>query len=171
MKHLSLFLSLKCSIIIALLFSSSHMAFTQDDRQAKNSLYLELGGNGLLYSINYERLLGNQIGVRVGGTRISFDSFDSDDNVGVTLVNVMTNYFVGAGKHRLELGAGGLALFSSADFDGIGSVAEKGLYGTGTVGYRLQPVNGGFLFKLGFTPIFGKGGFSSWVGMSLGAAF
>ena len=60
MKHKSLFSTVRIStIIIALLFSSSHMAFAQDDRQAKNALYLELGGNGALYSINYDRMLSN----------------------------------------------------------------------------------------------------------------
>ena len=177
MKHLSLFLSLKCAIIIALLFSSSHMAFAQDARRAKNSLYLELLGNGGLYSVNYDRMLSDNFGVRLGVSRFGFDAItldqdpDADAKISVSTLTLMTNYLVGKGKHRLELGVGAMAAFASADVDGVGGVSGKGLSGTGTIGYRIQPLDGGFLFRVGFTPLYNKDGFSTWYGISLGAAF
>jgi len=64
MKHISLFSAgLLGAIMVALVFSSN-VAYAQTHRQAKNILYLELGGNGALYSVNYERLLSSSIGLR-----------------------------------------------------------------------------------------------------------
>jgi len=43
--------------------------------------------------------------------------------------------------------------------------------GTATIGYRYQQNDGGFLFRIGFTPLFGSGGFQPWGGLSLGFSF
>jgi hypothetical protein len=176
MKHQSSCSSLKCAIIVVLLFSS-HMAFGQDSRSANNSLYLELLGNGGLYSLNYDRMLTNNVGVRLGVSRFGFDAatldqdLDAHAKISVSTLTFMTNYLVGKGKHCLELGVGAMGVFASADVDGVGGVSGEGFSGTGTIGYRIQPLDGGFLFRVGFTPAYNKDGFSSWIGISLGAAF
>jgi hypothetical protein len=43
--------------------------------------------------------------------------------------------------------------------------------GTGVVGYRYVPSHGGFDFGIGFTPLFGEGGFLPWGGMHFGGVF
>ena len=47
--------------------------------QGKNTVYMEAKGAGLLYSLNYERNINDNITVRVGYSAISLDpAFDID---------------------------------------------------------------------------------------------
>ena len=118
-------------------------------------------------------MLSNNIGLRLGVSHFSSETFTPDDDakIGVSTVTLMANYLIGSGKHRLELGAGPGVIFSSGDFDGFGGFDSNGIYGSATIGYRLQPVNSGFMFRLGLTPVYTSDGFSSWFGISFGAAF
>jgi hypothetical protein len=43
--------------------------------------------------------------------------------------------------------------------------------GAAAIGYRYQPTNGGFLFRIGLTPWFHSGGAKISGGLSLGVAF
>ena len=58
------------------------------------------------------------------------------------------------------------------DFFGVGSGSGgTAVGGTATIGYRYQPSNGGFLFRIGFTPFFAEDGFAASGGISLGFSF
>lgn len=137
-----------------------------------NSIYLEALGNGILYSVNYDRLFTENVGGRIGIMYLSsFDIiFTSEENV--LLVPIMVNYFTG-NKHKLELGAG--IVYAHADNIGIFGIGSgeggSGIASTATIGYRYQNPNGGFLFRVGFTPFLGKDGFEASGGISLGYSF
>ncbi|MGE0321699.1 MAG: hypothetical protein AB7S68_05310 [Polyangiaceae bacterium] len=142
-------------------------------RSAKNSLYIELLGNGGLYSLNYERNLTDDVAARVGFSYISLSASAGDDSANVTFMSfpLMANYLLGGGNHHLELGAGATVLYASGEAETGGSRSSGegvGVAGTATVGYRYQPRDGGFLFKVGFTPLVGSGGFLPWGGISFG---
>jgi hypothetical protein len=146
------------------------------ERKAKNLVYLELLGNGGLYSINYERMLGNDLSARLGFSYFSVGASTGDSSAKATLVTapLMLNYLVGGKNHKFEVGAGATMIYVSASSSGagMGSSAEGvGVAGTGTVGYRYSPNDGGFVFRVGYTPFFGKGGYQSWGGMSFGGTF
>ncbi|MFQ5652595.1 MAG: hypothetical protein ACE5IY_21895 [bacterium] len=146
-------------------------SFAQPARTDRNSVYIELLGNGLLYSINYDRMFSESVGGRIGIMYFGAAEVDGDEDVNLTVVPVMANYLVGKGTHRLELGLGALLVFAARDFDEKGgAVDEQGVAGTATVGYRFQPLNGGFLFRAGVTPIFSDK-VSLWGGLSLGYGF
>ncbi len=49
-----------------ILFQCNAAGQTQTTNFKQNQLYLELGGNGLIYSINYERLLSENFTLRGG---------------------------------------------------------------------------------------------------------
>ncbi|MFQ5865286.1 MAG: hypothetical protein ACE5IW_08680 [bacterium] len=147
-------------------------SFAQSARTDHNSIYLELLGNGILYSINYDRMFSESICGRIGIMYIPTGEVDGEENVNVTIVPVTANYLVGKGKHKLELGLGALFVFADRDFDEQGgAVDEQGVAGTATFGYRFQPLNGGFVFRIGFTPIFTDNGFAPWGGLSFGYGF
>ena len=140
---------------------------------ARNSIYLEILGNGLLYSLNYDHKIFDHLSARIGGMYLGVNESTSDSRVSLLLVPVMANYLVGSGSSRLEIGAG-LTLGSvGGDIDAAGGDFDKGGVAafTSTIGYRLQPTNGGFLFRIGFTPIFTANGFLPWAGLSLGGTF
>ncbi|MFI5309122.1 MAG: hypothetical protein ACHQ53_17330 [Polyangiales bacterium] len=147
-------------------------------RTAMNVLYAELLGNGGIYSIDYERFFTDDIAARIGFGYISLSasSGTSSAHASILFIPVMFNYMgVGSADHKLELGLGPLLVNASAGASGVGKAAAHasgfGVAGTATIGYRYVPHDGGFNFKIGFTPIFGAGGFLPWGGLGLGAVF
>ena len=157
------------SVLILFSFFVSSKAQAQDF--ARNSIFVELGGNGALYSLNYDHKFFDHASARVGGMYLPLSASDSEDRVNIALFPIMVNYLVGSGSSRLELGIGTLAGYVSgnAENENFSRGAVGGL--TGTIGYRLQPVDGGFLFRIGFTPFTTGAGIQPWGGLSLGATF
>lgn len=142
-----------------------------------HSTFLELGGTGFTYTLNYEsrfgkthRGLGARIGLGISSTELS-----------CITVPVTVNYLLGKsqGKHFLELGVG-YTYLDLREMDSF-KVNDESVFFEGTsfghfvVGYTRHPPLGGFLFKFGITPLIGD--FSDgravlgWFGLSFGYAF
>ncbi len=157
-----LFVWLGCTNV---LYAQTDDAMT-DKLQTKNSLYLELGGNALVYSINYDRVLTDAFSARIG---IGFYSLDDDfgDTASLTGIPITAHYLLGKGNSRLELGAGLVVLTGKADLGGV-STSDATVLGTGVFAYRFQKPDGGVFFKAGFTPLFQGGTFIPWFGISIG---
>jgi hypothetical protein len=136
-----------------------------------NSIYLELMGNGGLYSLNYDRLFTENIGARIGFMYFETEDFLFGTDIELFLIPITLNYLVGSENHKFELGIGPVIVFGSAGFFGYESVSGSGVGGTATIGYRYQPIDGGFLFRIGFTPYFGFGEFHPTGGLSVGYTF
>jgi len=75
------------------------------------TVYAELLGNSIIYSLNYDVVWKNNLGFRIGGSVYG----SRDDNHQNTTYNewqqyftilVTGNYYVGKGANRLELGMG-----------------------------------------------------------------
>ena len=144
---------------------------------AKNSVYLEVLGTLIVYSINYERKVG-PVSVRVGIEPLHGPA-----------IPILVNYYVR--KDRIELGAGAIVLpkrkFPYASFQ----PEKRSLLWTAGIGYRHQPDDGGIIFRVTFVALFaktavGSGGtllpvpapgpagtlpFRPWFGVSIGYAF
>ena len=171
------------SVLSVLLFCSITRP-TRAQVTAPNGIYIELLGNGLLYTINYDRFITDDIGLRGGFEYIGLSATSgSGESVSVSmmLIPITFNYFLAShdnrkvGSSKLELGAGIVIANISASVSGnVGNVfsgSGLGLGGTATVGYRYQPSDGGFIFRIGFTPLFGPGGFQPFGGISFGYGF
>lgn len=129
-----------------------------------SQIYFELGGAGVIYSVNYDGRFGpyeNGIGFRVG---VGGASVDGD---GYVAVPVQLNYLLGAKGNYLELGAGATYMSGAEFFDN-----SSDYFGTLTIGYRKQPFGKkGFTFRAAFTPLFGFDGstdFIPFAGISFG---
>lgn len=133
----------------------------------KNTVFLELGGNAALYSINYDRLLLKDVSARVGFATYSLED-DLGISVRITAIPVTANYLLGEGANKVEVGLGMLILNGKLD---LGTISDSGVLGTAVLGYRRQKEEGGIMFKAGITPIFGQGEFLFWVGASVGYTF
>lgn len=150
-------------------------SFSQEEgyRDRSQAVYVEVLGNGLIYSFNYDTRFGQSIKGLGGRAGIGHLAIDGSR---LTTFPFLINYLFGKDKHYFEVGAGATlitASTNSSDFGPIGS-REKGstFIGTMSFGYRLEPQQGGFLFRAGITPIFDRTSFFPfWPQVSLGYAF
>lgn len=169
------------AIIIALLCTYSARVFALEEKAlsySKNAIYFEGFGQGLLYSINYDYRLRQNLGVRFGISHWSLSPvfLAMTGNINFTAFPIMLNRFFGKGKHLLELGVGVMPAELKVDkvTDFFGKEYNKTtdiLLGTATIGYRYQPLIKGWLFRVGLTPFFTLDTLTTSFGISLGYAF
>ena len=133
------------SVIVFLACGSPCLAQPEAAPVARNAVFFELLGNGGLYSFNYERMLTESLGLRVGyATWDSSDLWFEGTSDRYTTVPVTVSYLLGRGERKLELGGG--VTFGDGDF------TFRTL--TAIVGYRSQPPGRGYLFRVGATPFY-----------------
>jgi hypothetical protein len=144
-----------------------------------NAGYVEVLGNGGLFSVNYERMLSETLGVRVG---VSNWMIQDRRRKTVTTFPLTVTILPGGWNGGLELG-GGLVLGNKKEeerdfpFDPwLRSETTTIVDLTGVLGYRwIWP--SGWLVRLAFTPFLALSGdypdegFSPSVGISVGRVF
>jgi hypothetical protein len=121
----------------------------------RNCIYFELLGTGILYSVNYEHRFAEHVSVRMGFTKYSIPIFPvPETNVNVLGFPVLLSYLAGSGGHYFEMGAGALIFNMGLNFFALEGVDQKkSVLGAGVIGYRYQPMKGGFLFRITLTPL------------------
>jgi hypothetical protein len=157
----------------------------------KSSFIAELGGPGIVFSANYDtrfkqsRLgLGGRIGI--GFVSAYDDYYDpttgyytGGEQQSAITFPVQLNYIFGKNNspHSFEVG-GGITYVTKKlnimNFDSYGSNNEDHrtqLFGTFSFMYRRQPVNGGFSWRVGFTPLVGSGYIQAFAAASVGYNF
>ena len=168
---------------------------TEHRKIPNNSIYLELAGQGLLVSLNYERIFFHGGDFYISG-RMGF-GYVPPKITTLSLPLLVNGMYQVSNGFLFELGIGfnptytfwpdyysSGGLFSGGAFYESGSFIDPLI--TGFAGIRIQKKKG-FLFRLGFTPLieltknmenrtiykqFGiKNSFLPWVGMSLGYSF
>jgi hypothetical protein len=156
--------------VLVLAFSISFGATAQTEAEkftATHSVHLELGGNAGRYAFNYGRLIYQKRAFKVLGS-VGF-SLWSDSNLikGNTrwypAIPLELSALIGRGKHHLEIGLGITSFLDQtinfSNDTGTG-ILTKGSNFMRTivplrVGYRYQKPDGGFFFRVGYTPFFG----------------
>lgn len=151
-----------------------------DARAAHNSAYLELGGTGLLWSANYDRMFGEHFSLHLGVEALSIYSF-CDCHSSFFGIPVAASALVGPGAHKFELGLGATTFIGTTDYTGY--KPDPIIFATGIAGYRYAPEHSGLMFRASFTPILayahiGSRGLGSarafafpWAGLSVGYQF
>ncbi|MFZ4263421.1 hypothetical protein ACFRAE_15380 [Sphingobacterium sp. HJSM2_6] len=162
-------MSIKLFITTAILCLSATISFAQQNANPdisltrKQSLFFEVLGPGVTYSFNYDtrfQKTNNGLGGRIGVSYLG-----GADDIKVFTVPVVLNYLLGKKGNYFELGAGATFVNVSSDFESGSDVLflengnESTVLGTLNFGYRRQPVDGGFTFRAGFSPVFGQGNF------------
>lgn len=163
---------------------SASSAGADKGREAKNAIYLDLGGPGLFYSLNYDREIIPDLSARIGISYLSVGASSADGSASVGLsylaIPITASYLglgtennifeVGGGPVIMNLSGSGLVETDDAEVSAGGSTTLVSL--TGIAGYRHQPSDGGFVFRIGLSPMLVFGGnFLPWGYMSFGAAF
>lgn len=127
---------------------------------AQNALYVELGGNGAWYTVNYERFIRSDASIRVGAMYMSITASAGDASANATwaALPVMFQYLgVASGSHALELAGGVSFNYLSGTASTTEATAMSSGFipaGTATIGYRYSNPDGGFVFRAGYTPLF-----------------
>ena len=139
------------------------------------SVYGELLGNAVIYSLNAEFISGaNNFGFRAGitpffDTRDESDPGYDDSNSQNFQILFMVNKFFGKGPNRLETGLG--VLFGTEGMDFEISLPSYPCF-TSTIGYRYLPDDPKkFTFKAAVTPIFSGNKMYVLPGVSFGYIF
>ncbi len=148
----------RCAPLFAaflLLTATLSLAQSPVEPVRRNTFFLELGGNGMFYSLNYDRILLSRdtwkLSGRVGALYVP--SFKAD-NRHMTGVPLEISYLRGRGKHFLEVGLGLTGLYDTYPLSET-RIRELAVMGTARIGYRYQKPEGGLFFKTGFTPLAG----------------
>jgi hypothetical protein len=133
-------------ILFSLLFL---LVFLQvSNAQRSKLLYLELGGNAFIYSLNYDARFGKTnhgLGFRIGTSLLGEQSYHT------LIFPTHLNYVLGKKNYGIELGVGGIAIFQpTAPSD------KNHYYPSAVVAYRYQPTDKHFSFRIGWMPTFIK---------------
>ncbi len=149
---------------------------SENEVRAQN-VFVEIGGQGLLFTANYDTRFANRrdgLGGRVG------IGYIGGGGESATTIPLSLNYLLGnGGKHFFEIGLGATVIASKIEGSFFFPDGDEGninknsnLIGTMSFSYRLQPINNGFSLRAGLTPIFDKEFFIPYFGgLSLGYTF
>ncbi len=139
------------------------------DGERAHSAFIELGGNGIIVSANYDvRFSKTQNGF---GGRVGFGAVTDILNPPTGLsIPIGINYLAGKKNHFLEVGLGatiytlkGLTLFTK-------NVNRGGVIFVPSLGYRYQPLHNGFTFRIFASPLISQDA-TFWAGLSIGYKF
>ena len=148
-------------------------AFPQEKGTANNNIYLELLGNGILSSINYEHTYSNNFTMRIG---VGWVFSNSESNSGghhstAFFPLAMGNYLIDIyGNSYLEIGGGFLIASSNLTFSDSFEPTSLTVVPTFALGYRYSPKDGGFFFSIALDA-FTVTGVQPWAGLGLGYKF
>ena len=173
-----------CFTLVAILYTS---AFSQNKTAivktpGRTSFYAELGGPGILFSVNMDsRFKASSLG---WGGRFGLGFVTADEsriingNYNYNLVSVVTipaqiNYIFGNGEspHTFEVGAGLTYVGKKLEIFNFYDDKASKLFGSASFMYRRQPLKGGFTWRIGFTPLIANGYIQPTGGASVGYSF
>ena len=180
----------KQTLVLLPLFLAFISAFSQQPAnpnhyEGQTSFYAELGGPGVLFSANFDRRfkpssLGWGIRAGIGFVTAYDDDFDTaryyyyySRQRSVATFPVQVNYIFGkpASPHTFEAGAGLTLLSKKMDIFNSYQDEKSLLLATFSFMYRRQPLNGGFSWRIGFTPVISSGYIQPSGGGSVGFNF
>jgi hypothetical protein len=155
-------------LFASLLLACGFMANAQDGTTkvpGRTSFYAELGGPGILFSANIDTRFNKSHlgwGGRIG---LGFVTADEQINQGggnfnyqqasVYTIPVQVNYVFGKNNspHTFEAGAGFTVAGKKLDIMNFYNDKRSNFFGTASFMYRRQPSEGGFTWRIGFTPL------------------
>ena len=149
------------------------MTFFSVASAQSNNLYMEMLGPTVVgMTINYERIIADNIAIRVGYGGGSEEDEDTGTTDKITHIPLGAAYLLGSGNHKLELGAGMNMVKGTFDMGQEEDDMEASMnimFAGG--GYRYQRDTGGiFLNAKGY--YLSVAGFSlPWFGFALGWSF
>ena len=165
-------------MLVMVLVSPSTISAQTTPDGGNNTFYLELFGNGGLFSVNYEREILSVVRLRIGYGAWTTDSFFNDAETSVWTIPLTLQATRGRGSHHIEFGGG--VVFGHREREQLSGASGAFTSLTGIAGYRYQRPGRGFVFRATATPFYGFGeeniaypdpGFFPSFGVSFGYGF
>lgn len=117
----------------------------------KNSAQVGLGGHGVFYSLDYERVLLNGPKTKTTG-QIGLSYYPPAIGIIALWIPVIINELISFNKHHIELGLGYVITKDAIQETSTVSGEWDGFF-AGRLGYRYQKPDGRLLIRVGFTPL------------------
>lgn len=156
MKKLIIFFYLSVTAASAQIKETEYVLETPRDYNkdpARTATFLELGGNGSLYSINFDHIFFYKEKIKISA-RPGFAIFPNGYHIEQAYV-IENNYILFSNPHHLEIGPG-LTMqrkFQTSCRDSTQDIWENLFYGMVRVGYRYQRQEDGLFFRIGILGI------------------
>jgi hypothetical protein len=182
----------KYSVLLILFFalSFSFGARAQSEAEtivAKKAVYLEVGGSSGIYAVNYSKIFHQKDKLKLNasaGFSMWRNQLNDFKTIWLPAIPIEVSALYGKSNHHLELGLGFTSYLSrtleinSETFEFNDKVVFGSLIPL-RIGYRYQKPEGGFFFRIGYTPFFnvpvGEGKswsfYPYWAGVSFGKSF
>lgn len=169
---------MKKHLVILFCIITFFPAFSQDISsnkfQNKNSLQLDLGGHGLFYSVNYERILINGNRFKTA-SQLGISYYPASTGIRDIWMPIGVNEILSFGRHHIEAGLGYIVI-REAIRDPENNPDEWFWSGimSGRIGYRYQKPGGRLILRAAFTPFMEHGSaheFHPSGGLSVGYSF
>jgi hypothetical protein len=151
-----------CVFIIILVLVLHNSSSAQEHKT--NNIFLEIGGNSLNISVNYDRIIFDNWAIRAGAGMLFFGSPNN------TVFPVLINRRFYIKQNYIEAGIGLTYCTAQFDLGRYGVHASKNRLLTGLVGYCFQ-VGSNFNWRVSFTPFFYDKKVYPFAGLSLGYSF
>jgi hypothetical protein len=180
MKKINLLLLFLCTACVLYAQSGENIEAVP----GRTAFFAELGGPGILFSANLDtRFKPSRLGLggRAGIGFVTADESTYDPQNGtynyetasVVTVPVQLNYIFGKGvsPHTFEVGAGLTYVGKKLDILNYYENKKAQLFGSFAFMYRRQPIDGGFAWRIGFTPLVARGYIQPFGAVSVGYNF
>ena len=151
---------------------ASTVVSAQETGSKKNIIYIELLGNGLFSSLNYEHEISRDLNYRIGlGYYFSSSASNSGSHFDFGFFPIaMLNYFIRINDNNyFEIGGGTIISYSDLS-SWVSYESTIRFVPTFAIGYRYSPKDGGFFFSAAFD-MFTLGRILPWGGLGLGVRF
>lgn len=164
--------NMKKNTLVIIFTAFTILSFGQSSFK-KNVVFLEVGGNGLFSSLNYERQLTGHPGpgLRLGIGFYSVDPFRLTIPVGVNYLFRLNNdksfFDVGFGVTYTEADVKLYVMVDNKDPDYVNTNYINFIPG---IGYRRQ-TNNNIMWRVGFAPVINHNGFIPFFGFAAGKLF
>lgn len=132
-------------------------SYSQETSSYKNAVVFDLGGNGLAYSINYERSLSSKINARAGFSFWRINENQTAKSLIVMSYPISFNYMINLSdeRHFIETGLGIMNLLTSGDLVEYKGITNYYLNPFLNLGYRYKPAKNRFVYRAGLSPFLG----------------
>lgn len=152
---------MKKHVILLLCIIVFHPLYGQDENasifQHKNSVQLDIGGHGLFYALNYERILLNGNRFKTA-SQVGISYYPAPTGIRDLWMPIGINELFSLGNHHIEAGVGYIVIReASRDAENNPDEWFWSSLMSGRIGYRFQKPGGRLILRAAFTPVMEHG--------------